>query len=56
MLIGKEAALPAILGHVDSSPDVKAWGFPLIALVLLGVGLSVGALGSGMTIRKHLRV
>ena len=56
LFIGKEAALPAILGHFDSSPDVKAWGFPLIALVLLGVGLSVGALGSGMTLRKHLRV
>jgi cell division transport system permease protein len=56
LFIGKEAALPAILGHVDSSPDVKAWGFPLIAFVLIGVGLSVGALGSGMTLRKHLRV
>jgi len=56
LLIGKEFALPAILGHVDSSPDVKAWGFPLISIVLLGVGLSVGALGSGMTLRKHLRV
>jgi hypothetical protein len=35
---------------------VQAWGFPLITLILLGVGLSVGALGSGMTLRKHLRV
>lgn len=56
LLLGKEIALPAILGHIDTSQDVQAWGFPLITLILLGVGLSVGALGSGMTLRKHLRV
>lgn len=56
LLVGKEVALPAILGHIDSSTEVQAWGFPLIAFVLLGVGLSVGALGSGMTLRKHLRI
>ncbi len=56
LLLGKEIALPAILGHIDTSQDVQAWGFPLITLILLGVGLSVGALGSGMTLRKHLRI
>jgi cell division transport system permease protein len=56
LLLGKEIALPAILGHIDTSQDVQAWGFPLITLILLGVGLSVGALGSGLTVRKHLRV
>jgi cell division transport system permease protein len=56
LLIGKEAALPAILGHVDSSKDVKALGFTLTALILLGVGLVVGALGSGMTLRRYLKV
>jgi cell division transport system permease protein len=56
LLIGKEAALPAILGHIDSSNDVKALGFTVTALILLGVGLVVGAVGSGMTLRGYLKV
>ncbi len=56
LFIGKEAALPAILGHIDSSNDVKALGFTMTALILLGVGLVVGALGSGMTLRRYLKV
>jgi len=56
LLIGKEAALPAILGHIDSSNDVKALGFTVTALILLGVGLVVGAVGSGMTLRRYLKV
>lgn len=56
LLLGREVAVPAILGHVDTSSDVTALAFPLIALILLGVGLGVGALGSGLTIRRFLRV
>ena len=56
LLIGKEAALPAILGHIDSSNDVKALGFTVTAVILLGVGLVVGALGSGLTLRRYLKV
>jgi cell division transport system permease protein len=56
LLLGKELALPSILGHIDTSSDVRALAFSLIALILLLVGLSVGALGSGLTLRKHLRV
>jgi len=56
LLIGKEAALPAILGHIDSSDDVKALGFTLTALILVAVGLVVGALGSGLTLRRYLKV
>jgi cell division transport system permease protein len=56
LLIGKEVALPSILGHIDSSDDVRALGFTLIALILLGVGLVVGALGSGLTLRRYLKV
>ena len=40
LLIGKEVALPSILGHIDSSDDVRALGFSLIALILLTVGCS----------------
>ena len=56
LFIGKEAALPAILGHIDSSNDVKALGFGLTALILIGVGLVVGAVGSGFTLRRYLKV
>jgi cell division transport system permease protein len=56
LLVGKEVALPSILGHIDSSDDVRALGFSLIALILLAVGLVVGALGSGLTLRRYLKV
>ena len=56
LLLGKEFALGPLIGHFDTSSDVEAIGFSAIALILLAVGLSVGALGSGMTLRKHLRV
>lgn len=56
LLLGKELALPAILGQIDTSNDVRALGFTLIALILVGVGLAVGAVGSGMTLRRYLKV
>jgi cell division protein FtsX len=36
--------------------DVKAFAFPLIALILIGMGLALGAIGSGLTIRRFLKV
>jgi cell division transport system permease protein len=56
LLLGKELALPAILGHIDTSKDVRALGFSVTALILLGVGLVVGALGSSFTLRRYLKV
>ncbi len=56
LLLGKEIALPAILGHIDSGSDVHAIAFPLTALILLATGLLLGAAGSGLTIRRFLRV
>jgi len=56
LFLGKEIALPAILGHIDTSGDVRALSFSLTALALLAVGLGVGALGSGMTLRRFLKV
>jgi cell division transport system permease protein len=58
LLLGKEIALPAILGHIDttSSNDVRALGFTLTALILLGVGLVVGAVGSTFTLHRYLKV
>jgi cell division transport system permease protein len=56
LLLGKEIALPSILGHIDYSNDVRALSFGLTAMILLAVGLAVGALGSGLTLRRYLKV
>jgi cell division transport system permease protein len=58
LLIGKEIALSALLDDFDatSSSDVRALGFSLTALILIVVGLAVGALGSGLTLRRYLKV
>jgi cell division transport system permease protein len=56
LLLGKELALPAILGHIETTSDVRALAFSMTALILLLVGLAVGALGSGLTLRRFLRV
>jgi cell division transport system permease protein len=56
LLLGKTVALPAILGHIDTSDDVQALSFAATAVILVVVGLAVGALGSGMTLRRFLRV
>jgi cell division transport system permease protein len=56
LLLGKEIALPAILGRVDADSDVQALAFGWTALILLGLGLLLGAAGSGLTLRRFLRV
>jgi cell division transport system permease protein len=56
LVLGKAIALPSILPHLSGDTDVHAWAFPLVALVLLGTGLGLGAIGSGLTIRRFLRV
>jgi cell division transport system permease protein len=56
LLLGKELALPAILGRIDAGSDVQAIAFFWNALILLVVGLLVGAAGSGLTLRKFLRI
>jgi cell division transport system permease protein len=54
LLVGKEVALPAL--EINTSSDAQALSFSLTALALLLVGLGVGALGSGMTLRRFLKV
>ena len=56
LLLGKELALPAILGRIDAGSDVQAIAFFWNALILVVVGLLVGAAGSGLTLRKFLRI
>ncbi len=54
LLLGKEIALPE-LGWFDD-PDVKALAFGLNALILIGIGLLLGAAGSALTLRRFLRI
>ena len=56
LLLGKELALPAILGRIDAGSDVRAIGFVWNAAILLGMGLLLGAAGSGLTLRRFLKV
>jgi cell division transport system permease protein len=58
LLLGKELVLPTVLGHVTtgSNGGVHAMSFALNALILIVVGLLLGALGSGLTIRRFLQV
>ena len=55
LLLGKEFALPALPEWLDE-PSVNAMPFHLNALILLGIGLLLGAAGSALTIRRFLRV
>jgi cell division transport system permease protein len=56
LLVGKEVALPAILHHAGGGSDVHALPFVLNALTLLVAGLVLGAIGSGLTLRRFLQV
>jgi cell division transport system permease protein len=56
LLLAKEIALPAILPRLEASEGVNALSFPLMAVILLGVSLLVGAAGSGITLRRFLRI
>jgi cell division transport system permease protein len=58
LLLGRELALPALnIDTIDNAAsDVRAWSFELVALILVGAGLVLGALGSGITLRRFLRV
>jgi cell division transport system permease protein len=56
LVLGKAIALPSILPHLSGDTDVRALSFPLTALILLAMGLGLGAIGSGLTIRRFLQV
>jgi len=56
LLIGKDVALPSILHHVKSSKDARAMAFELNALIIIGTGIVLGAAGSGLTVRRFLRI
>jgi cell division transport system permease protein len=58
LVLAKQFALPVIEGHSSTfrEDDVHALSFPLIAVILVGVSLLVGAAGSGITLRRFLQV
>jgi cell division transport system permease protein len=56
LVLGKEIALPSILGRLDAGTGVQAIAFELNALILVAIGLFLGAAGSGLTLRRFLRV
>jgi cell division transport system permease protein len=56
LVLGKEVALPSILGRLDAGSGVEAIAFHLNALILIAIGLFLGAAGSGLTLRRFLRV
>ncbi|MGH3066475.1 MAG: cell division protein FtsX [Gaiellaceae bacterium] len=56
LFVGREIAIPQILGHIQDDPDVRALAFTWTAVILIAVGLGIGALGSGLTLRRFLRV
>jgi len=53
LFVGKEALVSSIW---FDDPGVHALAFPLTALIVLGLGLLLGAAGSGFTLRRFLRV
>ena len=56
LFVGRELAIPSIVGQVQSDPDVRALAFTWTAAILVMIGLGIGALGSGLTLRRFLRV
>jgi cell division transport system permease protein len=58
LVLAKQFALPVIEGHSSTfrEDDVHALSFPVVALILIGVSLLVGAAGSGITLRRFLQI
>jgi cell division transport system permease protein len=57
LLLGKAIALPAVIGHLGGgNSDIHALPFGLNALLIVTAGLLLGAMGSGLTLRRFLQV
>jgi cell division transport system permease protein len=56
LFLAREVAVPQLLSNLREDPDVRALAFGWTAALLVGVGLTIGALGSGLTLRRFLRV
>jgi cell division transport system permease protein len=56
LLVAKEVALDTIPVLDQARDDADALAFPLTALILIGLSLLIGAAGSGVTLRRFLKV
>ncbi len=56
LFVSREIAIPQILGHIQDDADVQAMAFAWTAAILVAGGLAIGAVGSGLTLRRFLRV
>jgi cell division transport system permease protein len=56
LLVAKEVALDTIPVLDQARNDADALAFPLTALILVGLSLLIGAVGSGVTLRRFLQV
>jgi len=54
LIVGKTVVLPAI--HLEHSKNAHAMAFELNALILIGIGLALGVSGTGLTLRRFLRI
>jgi cell division transport system permease protein len=54
LVLGRELFMPLI--HLTNASDIHAWPFGVHILIVLVTGLALGAAGSGLTIRRFLKV
>ena len=56
LLVAREVVAAPILDGLDAAEGAQAISFGLNALILCVIGLLVGAAGSGLTVRRFLKV
>jgi cell division transport system permease protein len=56
LTIAKVVAMPALNLDVNAGSDVHAWPFAMTSFLMLLTGLVLGALGTGITLRRFLQV
>ncbi|MGD0272306.1 MAG: permease-like cell division protein FtsX [Gaiellaceae bacterium] len=56
LTIAKVVAMPALHLDVNAGSDVHAWPFALTSFLMLLIGIVLGALGTGITLRRFLQV
>jgi cell division transport system permease protein len=56
LVVAKEVAVPALHWGGTRSSDARALAFAFNALILVGMGLMIGAAASGFTLRRFLRI
>ena len=54
LVLGRAVFMPQI--HLTNASDIHAWPFGVHILIVLATGLALGAIGSGLTIRRFLQV